>query len=444
MGEAAKISLKAIGKQDTYLLSKDPEDSFFNYTSPKQHSEFRKYHRVRNVVNPGQIGNWPFGQTIKVQFNPTNMGDLLSNMWLSVTMPGITDGNYADQLGRHLLKSVTMFVDDIEIEKIHDDWGIIYDELYLEMSEKVANRFLVNRGLGYDDSTQNATIARSKSDLVVPLHFFFSRKYASDEYSSNKPNRPYFPVCAVYRQKIEFVLEFHEQTFFTETTDTLELSSFNLVTEEITVSAEERKYLSSEKQILVTDLVVKHPTAVSELNTNIIKNNLVPNIPVKCIHWFLRNTEFEDENISVGNPEDAETYYSQNRFNFSSNVNFDEIGTFFYPIMDKASFFINGNKLPNITDTTHNYYKYLIPSRNRLARPFRNIYTYSFSMNPINVEPSGNLDFSQIQSDKTNIEVTLNTSPGSLVNIATKTYSLHMYYTGYQTFTFEKGFMSNA
>jgi hypothetical protein len=34
MGEAAKISLKAIGKQDTYLLSKDPEESFFNYTNP--------------------------------------------------------------------------------------------------------------------------------------------------------------------------------------------------------------------------------------------------------------------------------------------------------------------------------------------------------------------------------------------------------------------------
>ena len=35
MGEAAKISLKAIGKQDTYLLSKDPEDSFFNYKNDK-------------------------------------------------------------------------------------------------------------------------------------------------------------------------------------------------------------------------------------------------------------------------------------------------------------------------------------------------------------------------------------------------------------------------
>ena len=83
-----------------------------------------------------------------------------------------------------------------------------------------------------------------------------------------------------------------------------------------------------------------------------------------------------------------------------------------------------------------NYYKYLIPYRMRLARPFRNIYTYSFSMNPINVEPSGNLDFSQIQSDKTNIEVNLDTTK---VNTASNTYALHMYYTGYQTFIFEEG-----
>ena len=179
MGEAAKISLKAIGKQDLHLLSKDPEDSFFKDRDMTRHSEFRKYHRSRNIINPGQVTGWPFGQTIKVQFNPQNMGDLLSNMWLSITMPGLTDfgagKNFADQLGRHILKSVTMFVDELEVEKIHDDWGIIYDELYLEMSEKVANRFLVNRSIGYDDSTLDSfdDYAQYSSDLVIPLHLFF-------------------------------------------------------------------------------------------------------------------------------------------------------------------------------------------------------------------------------------------------------------------------------
>ena len=841
MGEAAKISLKAIGKQDTYLLCKDPAESFFNPNTTRRHSDFRKYHRSKNVINSGQIPNWPFGQTIKVQFNPQNMGDLLSNMWLSIKMPKVTNGNYADQLGRHILKSVTMFVDDTELEKIESDWGIIYDELYLEMSEKVANRFLVNRSIGFDDSTTTDSVSRLETDLMIPMQFFFARKYASDEYTTNKPNRPYFPTCAVHKQKIEFVLEFHKQSFFTDTLDTLILDDFKLITEEITVSPEERNYLSHERQVVVTDLVRKHPTTVSELGKNAIRTNLVPNIPVKCLHWFLRNTKFEnvDESVAlepkqiganiigtnanddsgysvalspdgttiaigepkyelqvdednngfpdnvnqnkgrvrvfklisgtwtqlgtdligagdgdlfgttvslsntgtalavgapihdsskgrvrvyqynvtawgqlgsdinggtagekfgtsvslssngtrvaVGAPEftevgftnrgrvqiwtytvgdgwqqtgsnidgvgggdkfgstvslsdpvtsggndsvvavgapghdaskghvkafvyngtawvqrgsyidglnagdefgtsvdiskdgyyliggapkndgggvdsgqasvffyskslsawgqigpdinglvagekagtsvaitsnitsgqqphtgtrvavgtplsnrtraynyvnvsntpawdrlhremggpgsggsmsmssdglrlvvgsptfnnnvgqtqvfdlptnDEELYLCKNSFNFSSNVSFDDQLTFFNPIMKDASFYINGTKMPNVTNTNHNYFKYLIPYRSRLSRPIRNIYTYSFSMNPINVEPSGNLDFSQIQSDKTNIEVNLDTTK---VDTSSNTYALHMYYTGYQTFIFEEG-----
>jgi hypothetical protein len=821
MGEAAKISLKAIGKQDTYLLSKDPDDSFFNYKELLRHSEFRKYHRSRNVVNPGQVPKWPFGQTLKVEFNPTNMGDLLSNMWLSITMPGITDGNYADQLGRHILKSVTMFVDDIEVEKLHDDWGIIYDDLYLEMSEKVANRALVNRNLGFDKSVGNSIFARQSADLVIPLHFFFSRKYASDEHATNKPNRPYFPICAIHKQKITFELEFYNQEFYTNTTDTLELQSFNLVTEEITLSGQERQYFASRPLTMTNDIVKKHPTIVSELNKDSIKNNLVPNIPVKCLHWFLRNTKFENAARSIGDeplilggiidgtagedkfgravsisgngtrvaiggslndgstgvptanrghvkiyeynattkawvqlgsdivgttdldqlgfsvslsndgsrvaigcphsasdkghveiydyivgsgwsevgtsivgatagmrygysvslsndgtyvavgapfddttasdsglvnvykydsgwtkvgadivgggasyklgtsvsmkntvasgpivaigipgndqgkvrvyeydsgtawaldgseisgkttgdafgtsvsiPDDAsrvvaggpenssgtgyiriyeysvsdwsqmgsdingtavgdkfgtsvsfsgdgsrvavgspgngkgdikvyvyensvwtklgetivgtitgdqfghsvslstnglrvgvgpdvttgdtrgyasvyalqtseeEKFFMHNRFNFSSSDNFDENTTFFNPILESAQFFIYGNKLPNISNTNHNYFKYLVPHRNRLARPIRNIYTYSFAMNPVNVEPSGNLDFSSIESDKTVFEVKLDKTK---IDITKETYTLQMYYTGYLTFKFENGSMS--
>tara|TARA_B110000503_G_C7171745_1_gene424642 strand:+ start:3089 stop:5551 length:2463 start_codon:yes stop_codon:yes gene_type:complete len=818
MGEAAKISLKAIGKQDTYLLSKDPDDSFFNYKDLIRHSEFRKYHRSRNIVNPGQVPKWPLGQTLKVEFNPTNMGDLLSNMWLSITLPGITDGNYADQVGRHILKSVTMFVDDLEVEKLHDDWGIIYDELYLEMSEKVANRFLVNRNLGYDASVGAEVFARSSTEVVIPLHFFFSRKYASDEHPTNKPNRPYFPICSIHKQKILFELEFHNQEFFTNTTDTLELQSFNLVTEEITLSGEERQYFASKPHTLTTDIVKKHPVITSELNNDSIKNNLVPSIPVKCFHWFLRNQKFENaarsvgleptllgkiidgtagedkfgrsvsisgdgtrmaiggslndaatedtaanrghvkiyeyntttnlwvqlgsdivgttdldqlgfsvslsnngSRVAIGSPHSAsdkghvevydysvgsgwtqtgsdivgatvgmrygysvdlssdgthvaigapfddttatdsglvnvykydsgwtkvgadivgaatlhnlgtsvslssngtllavgipgngqgsvksytlsgtswiargselfgeaasdkfgtsvslssdglrvvvgapendtaghvqifsysgsawsqmgtdingavagdkfgtsvsfsgdgtrvavgspgssfgdvkvyvyknttwtklgdtltgsitgdqfgssvslsstglrigvgpdvttgdtrgyayayaletseeEKFLMHNRFNFSSSDSFDENTTFFNPVLDTAQFFIYGNKLPNVSNTNHNYFKYLVPHRNRLARPIRNIYTYSFSMNPINVEPSGNLDFSSIESDKTVFEVKLDTTK---VDITKDIYTLQMYYTGYYTFKFNNGFMSSA
>lgn len=438
MGEAAQVALSAIGKQDLYLLSKNPDQSFFNYNI-ERHSDFRKFHRNRNITPPSnRPDTWPFGETIKVQYEPKNMGDLLSNMYLSVSLPALeVGGNYADQVGRHLLSHVKMFVDELEVETFWGDWGILHDELYTEMSEKVANRFLVNRSLAFDSSETANNYAEYESDVVVPINFFFSRKFASDEYETNQPNRPYFPVCACHRQKIEFEFTFHPQTFFANTAQTLTLSQFDIVTEEITLGAEERLYSMNHQGLWVTDVVKKHPVILTDPNQSFIKNQLVPNIPVKTLHWFFRNVKFENPALVK---EDGETeegnFYIHNRFNFSSNVNFDELNTFFDPVMDKARFYIQGTQLPNMTSTDHTFYKYYVPYEKRLSRPIRNIYSYSFSMNPVNVQPSGSLDFSQLQSNKTTIECDL--LPTS------ETYSLHMYYTGYETFKFEGGYMSRA
>ena len=105
--------------------------------------------------------------------------------------------------------------------------------------------------------------------------------------------------------------------------------------------------------------------------------------------------------------------------------------------MISAKIFVNGEDIPNMQDSDHKYYKYVVPFSSRLSRPFRNIYTYAFSMNPINVESSGSLDFSQLQSNRTILDV-------KMTQGLTSDYTLHLYYVGYQTFTFENGTMSLA
>ena len=602
----AAVSLHAIGKQESYIHSENLDQSIFNY-NPKTHSHFTKFHRTTVVNKSPTSPTWPFNERIKVTFNPQNMGDLLSNMYIMINLPGLTnDKNYSDQVGRHLIKSVTMRVDEIEVEKIFDDWMVIHDELYLEVSEKVANRFILNRMLGFDTSSAQRAYASLDSEVIIPLPFFFSRKYSSDEYLSNEPNRPFFPLCAVHKQKIEFEFEFHPQNFFTNSVDTIQLDNFKIITEEFTIDPVERLYLKNKEYTMITDLVKKHPTIETLPGVDTVQTNLVPNSRVKSIHWFLRNSRFEDTSISalpeefdtykiygreiasgtgvnqftlknlsfftaltqggvttfsrvnfsgapvlngngitesVGDPfsteynivpwtnltpstadgseiitvkipansfiekftfeyyttdssrvisgkrytnipgfdivkndektpillttnpisdfvsdtEDTFTqsysitldtsvfrvpdanfsdyHYLQNRFNFSKNPDFDEAFSFFNPVMKKAKFFIQGVDLPNISSTTDGYYKYMVPYQKRLSRPVRNIYTYSFSINPINVNPSGSLDFSEIQSEKTKIELKLD--PG-----LTDVYTLYIYYTGYQTFKFDKGFMS--
>ena len=117
-----------------------------------------------------------------------------------------------------------MRVDEMKSKNYHDDWGIIYDELYLDASEKRTKRYLVNRILQKDTSSVNQRgLVTNESELFIPIPLFFSRKYEGDEYDSNKPNRPYFPTCAIHKQKIEFEIKFRPQTFFTNSTDTVSL-----------------------------------------------------------------------------------------------------------------------------------------------------------------------------------------------------------------------------
>jgi hypothetical protein len=449
--QAAILALNAIGQQDTYLLRNDPEQSLFKYEA-KQHSNFTKFHKNTSVSRPStetDTSSWPFGNTIKVSLNPQNMGDLLSNMYIQCTFPAVqTVSNIADQVGRHMIESVTMTVDEIEVDKYHDDWGIIYDELYLDASEKRTKRYTLNRN-GADNTSHlnDYSLNRYQSEIMIPIPMFFSRKYEGDEYDSNSPNRPYFPTCAIHKQKLGLEIKFRPITFFTNNIQNvvqLSLPTFNIITEELTVSQPERTFLMTTKQTFITDVVKKHPTVETVIGENSVKLQLVPNIPVKTLNWFLRKTIYEDENIS-GSPTDSlgsgdalvRTRAFTNRFNFSSASSYSIANSFSSAVLESAKIYVNGQDLPNIPAPDHNYYKYVVPSNCRLSRPNRNIYTYAFSMNPINVEPSGSLDFSKLNSDRTLLDINLKTG-------LSDTYTLHLYYLGYQTFVFDGGFMSLA
>tara|TARA_B000000475_G_scaffold119016_1_gene96256 strand:+ start:2503 stop:3876 length:1374 start_codon:yes stop_codon:yes gene_type:complete len=445
----AIISLNAIGKQDTYLIENDTEKSFFKYNL-KQHSNFTKFHKSTKVIKPGDASpSWPFNKTIKVTLNPRNMGDLLSNMYISLELPTLKidnsganpDYNYTDQVGRHLFKSITMRVDEMIVEKYHADWGIIYDELYLDESEKRTKRYTINRNIAEDTSISNIKLSRNKSKVFVPIPFFFSRKYESDEYETNKPNRPYFPLCAIHKQKIEFEIEFNPQSFFTDYPSNISLDSFDVVTEEISIDPSEKVYIKNNKYNFITDIVKKHPTL--EINPGEVdkKIEIVANIPVKTLNWFIRKEKFENETIARELSQDNTTvdglYTFHNRYNMSTQDTYTILNEFFHPPMHSAKIHVNGENVPNIQDSDHKYFKYTVPFTSRLSRPFRNIYTYAFSMNPINVESSGSLDFTQLRSNRTTLDV-------KMVPDLTDTYNLHIYYVGYQTFSFENGFMSLA
>ena len=119
-----------------------------------------------------------------------------------------------------------------------------------------------------------------------------------------------------------------------------------------------------------------------------------------------------------------------------------------YPVMSDASLFINGQSTLGFLETTSsnsihtaNYYKYIQTLSHKLSSPVRNIYTYSFALNPKDPSPTGSLNFSTVESSKSFIRASIINIP-RFESDQTRTFNMNLYFLGYQTLVFENGFMS--
>lgn len=437
----AVMSLDAIGKQELYTLSPDPIDSFFKYR-PLQHNKFALTQRIYKTDSETAVKNWPFGRTIKVTLEPNTMGDLLANMYLKCTLPELQDleaselkdatVNYASEIGRYLIKKATLRVDGYELETIYGDWEIIYYEFFETASEKRANNFLH----GGDNVT-------GPIPCYIPLHFFFSRKYETDDRNNQLINdeyfKPYFPLCAIHKQKIFIDIEFNPIKFCSDTDVDddkpfeCRIPKFEIVTEEVILTEDEKNFYVHNKLDIPYEIVHRMAPVNIPSGSSIIKAQLAPQHPVKTFFWFFRKVEFED--VLIPNE-------FRNRFNFSNSTSTDIDVQNLNPIMNDAFFFMHSDASGGFMCTlsrdrkdSRYFYKHGIAIESGMAAPLRDVFMYTYALKPKDSTPTGALDFSTYNADKTFMEVRLDEH-------ATDEYTMYLFYTGFTRLVFERGFLS--
>ena len=108
--------------------------------------------------------------------------------------------------------------------------------------------------------------------------------------------------------------------------------------------------------------------------------------------------------------------------------------------MSTADVYINNNSsLSPLVDvsrsniSTRNYYKY----NPNFMPPLKDIYSYTFALDPTSTAPSGLLDMSKTNSNGTFLQVNLN-------RLVTETVQFHGYYIIDRKFTISRGFMSSS
>jgi len=223
VGTGSVLALDAFGPQDTFLLNEDMADSQWDPTYT-QTTNFAITQRI--VPLPGSA--W-VDHEITLELVPKSTGDLISNLHLKCSLPALPPGNvYTDQIGRAIFKQVDFMIDGQVIESLNDDWYILRDQLFLDADEKNAMAKAINAG--YTEGTLSALAQTPQIDMIIPLDFFFCRRHSRYKKHRERLDKPYFPMCAIYNQRVYLKIVFQKWNWFSNSIADVRTGTVNLST----------------------------------------------------------------------------------------------------------------------------------------------------------------------------------------------------------------------
>jgi len=478
-GEGAALSLDAIGKQDTFLLDKDPEKSLFYYNNV-EHTKFIKKFNYYTLENPNfktlgiplqtrftQLGGtsnvisdvvencshmdaltWPFNSRVEFTINPKNSGDLLGNMYLKFTISGEKNpspwydfknkGNqyFTPNAARSMIDNIELMVNGTLVEKLDGKWLHMFDDIYANREKTIMRETLMNGGLPGDMFNRVWVDRTTGFDFYMPMDLFFC-------HTKLEKKTRYLPLAALYNQTITIRVQFNNSQYFCANKFFPYTPKLTLVTEEYMVTPQEREYILEHDYSIPINIIAPHPLVNTDGKTN-IQSEIVANNAIKGLHWIFTRKDFIDLDDSdwfgwLNRPNTQFDYAPYNSMQFyqerlTDNENND-------PSMFNATFFINTTEYDNFIVNSKEaqdspyppfYYKYIQNYQHNLAPPYRNVYTLSFTENMKTQTPEGIINIQKVPQGNAFMKI-------DMKETATRNYVMFMYYTGFKNLEIKRG-----
>ena len=423
-GTGALTAIAAIGPQEKYMYGGE------SIWMPKiiQHTPFAITQRFLLPLKSGNEKFLDSLRTFSVDIYPRSSGDLLSNMYLSVSLPALPAGyDYTPLVGRAIIRKVEFLIDGQPIETLTDDWYILRDQLFLDADEKLAMYQATSLG----QSESNVVPATDVVKMMIPLDFFFCRRHSDRKIGREKLEKPFFPLCAILQQTVTIRFTFHDSTWITNApTDAsgnpIDIINPKVLIEEITLSPRERMYYQSHDLNFKVNRVWAEAGQPYSGGKAIL--NLTADFPVSMITWFVRNQDYEDETNSAYYKSRYQYGYSTDYIQAAVPVTFfNGVTINFLDIIQSGTLYLNNqNVLSNFPGSL--YYSYKQALDHGLSVPTKNIYMYCFGNNPKEYSQEGYVDFSKLNSQTTHLDLIFDPILAPQIE---KSYTMYLYYYGY-------------
>ena len=384
-GGGGLLQLVAMGKQDVFL-SGNPQITMFKMV-------YRRYTNFAIESQPMYFDGDPdFGK--KLTCLVPRRGDLLGPVFLEVTLPNITlasngsAASYVNAIGHALIKEITIEIGEQEIDKQTGEWMEIYSNLTTPVEKKFGFYDMIGKVDGYIPPTLYGPFK-----LYIPLRFWF-----------NKNPGLYLPLLALqyHPVRINITLRPLQQLFYsgelvtncdTTTVNNAKISNMMLWGDYVYLDVEERRrFVSSAHEYLIEQVQYTPPLGLPASAPQ-FPLRLEFNHPIKELIWVLKRDIMD-------------SYHEW--FNFSS-LSISEVGTR-TDLLSTAILQLDG--LDRFQERDAGYFRLVQPWQYHTVIPNDDfLYCYSFALKPEELQPSGSLNASRIDSLVLQITTNQSTTP---------------------------------
>lgn len=383
VGGGGLLQLVAVGKQDIFLTG-NPQITWFKMV-------YRRYTNFSIESQPMYFDGDPdFGKRLSCLV--PRRGDLLGPVILEVTLPALTnvDGtpaSYVNSVGHALIEEISVEIGEQEVDKQTGEWMEIWSSLTTSASQKDGFNDMIGRVEGYAPPNLEGQVK-----LYIPLRFWF-----------NKNPGLYLPLLALQYHPIRINVKLRElqKLFYSNVLisncDTAQVNQAKIVQMQlwgdyINLDVEERrKFVSSSHEYLIEQVQYTNPLSITA-NQTTANVRIEFNHPIREFIWVLQRSVM--------------TQYHE-WFNYSSLAT-HETGVR-RDLLASANIQLDGQDRFEVRDA--GYFRLVQPWQFHTTIPNdRYIYLYSFALRPEDMQPSGSMNASRVDSINLLCNLTADTS----------------------------------
>ena len=391
------LQLVATGKQDAFLTG-NPQLTFFRMV-------YRRHTNYAIESQPMYFDGTPnFGQRVSCLI--PRRGDLLGRIYLEVTLPAITDtsGNiisYTNAIGHALIQEISLEIGEQEIDKQTGEWMEIWTQLTTPAEQRGALDQMIGRQPQYDPINIIPAAAPGGLILTIPLQFFFC----------NNPGL-YLPLIALQYTpiRINITLRKLQELFWipppagdqstwnplcnTQVNCTTPIVNMMMWGDYVYLDVEERRlFVSNTHEYVIEQVQYTPPYAITAKQTS-ATISVEFNHPIKEFMFVIRRDQMVNRNEWFN--------YSSLAIGESTVIapGTSQIGR--YPtlrtdLLDSAVLQLDG--YDRFTARAANYFRLQQPYDHHTTTPVdAYIYNYSFALRPEDIQPTGSMNASRIDS----------------------------------------------